>query len=110
MQTYQDKVNGLLGLAAKAGKIVCGADAVQEAILNKKIFIVIIANDSSIATKEKFLRIAEQNGIKGFEFGTIDENSKMIGKKNKAIIAVKDKNFSEAICRILIGGDTIGQN
>ena len=51
-----------------------------------------------------------ENDIKCFVFGSIDENSKAIGKKNKAIIAVKDKNFSEAICRIINGGDAIGQN
>ena len=90
------------GLAARAGKIVCGADAVKEVILSKKVFAVIIAEDSSLTTRE--------NDIKCFVFGSIDENSKAIGKKNKAIIAVKDKNFSEAICRIINGGDAIGQN
>lgn len=98
------------GLATRAGKIVCGADAVKEVILSKKVFAVIIAEDSSLTTREKFLRYASENDIKCFVFGSIDENSKAIGKKNKAIIAVKDKNFSEAICRIINGGDAIGQN
>ena len=30
---------GYYGLAAKAGKIVCGADAVKEAIKYKKVFV-----------------------------------------------------------------------
>ena len=96
MQNYQNKVNGLLGLAAR---IICGTDAVKEAILKKKVYIVILAEDSSFNTREKFLKLSEENKIAVFIYGKIDENSKAIGKKNKAVIALKDKNFSEAICR-----------
>jgi len=99
LQNYQNKVNGLLGLAARAGKIICGTDAVKEAILKKKVYIVILAEDSSLNTREKFLKLSEENKIAVFIYGKIDENSKAIGKKNKAVIALKDKNFSEAICR-----------
>lgn len=98
------------GLAAKAGKIICGADAVKESIMLKKVFVVIIAEDASLATREKFLKYAYENKINAFVFGSIDENSKVIGKKNKAIIALKDRNFSNAICQIINGGDAIGQN
>lgn len=98
------------GLAAKAGKVICGADAVQEGILKKKVFIVIIAEDSSVKTKEKFLKLASDNNVKVFVTGNINDNSNAIGKKNKAIIAVLDRNFSEEISRIIYGGDTIGQN
>ena len=98
------------GLATKAGKIVCGADAVQEAIEKRKVYLVIIAEDMSSNSKEKFKHIAEEFNIQYFEYGNIEENSKAIGNKNKAIIAIKDKNFSKAICQIINGGDTIGQN
>jgi ribosomal protein L7Ae-like RNA K-turn-binding protein len=63
-----------------------------------------------LKTKEKFQKIAKENNIPIFVFGTIDDNSRAIGKKNKAIIAIKDKNFSEAICKIINGGEAIGQN
>ena len=98
------------GLASRAGKIVCGADAVKESIMLKKVFVVIIAEDASLTTREKFLRYASENKVQAFVFGSIDENSKAIGKKNQAIIAIKDKNFSKAVCRIINGGDAIGQN
>lgn len=110
MLVNQNKLNGLLGLASKAGKIVCGADATEEAIFKRKVFSVIIAEDASTNTKEKFQKIANESRISCFVYGNIDENSKAIGKKNKAVIAIKDKNFSEAICRIIGGGEAIGQN
>lgn len=78
--------------------------------MKKKVFTIIIAEDGSLKTKEKFQKIAKENNIPIFVFGTIDDNSKAIGKKNKAIIAIKDKNFSEAICKIINGGEAIGQN
>lgn len=96
------------GLAAKAGKIVCGADAVEEAMMKKKVFVVLIAEDASAKTREKFGKNAEKANIPCYVYGNIDQNSKVIGKKNKAILAIKDKNFSNAICQIINGGDTIG--
>ena len=99
-----------MGLASKAGKVVYGADATQEAILKRKVFSIIIAEDASMNTKEKFQKIANENGITVYVYGSIEQNSKAIGKKNKAVIAIKDKNFSEAICRIINGGGDIGQN
>ncbi len=108
MSVVQNKINGLLGLANKAGKILCGSDAVEEAIYKKKIKLVLIAEDSSDKTRFKFLNICLKNNVKSILYGTIQENSKAIGKLNKAIIAIKDKNFADAILKKIYGGDTIG--
>ena len=43
-------------------------------------------------------------------FGTISENSKSIGKQNKAIIGIKDKNLAEAIKKEIHGGEEFGKN
>lgn len=104
----QNKVNGLLGLASKAGKVISGSDTVEEAILKKKVKLIIIANDSSEKTKQKFLKICLENNVNYKVYGTVEENSKAIGKANKAIIAIKDKNFADAIMGKIYGGDTIG--
>ena len=101
---------GYYGLAAKAGKIVCGADAVKEAIKYKKVFVVIIAEDSSLATQEKFMKYASENNVLVYVYGNIFENSKAIGKRNKAIIAIRDEGFARAISKVIDGGDAIGQN
>lgn len=98
------------GLASKAGKLAFGADSVKELILNNKVYLVIIAEDASGNTREKFLHLTTENNIKLIAYGSIEENSKAIGKKNKAIIAIKDKNFSDAIAKIIDGGGTIGEN
>ena len=102
------KILGLMGLAARARKISFGADSVEEKINKKKIYIVIIAEDSSERTKEKFQKICEQNKIPIIIGGKIEEISKAIGKNNKAIIGIEDINLSREIKKINDGGEIIG--
>ena len=98
------------GLASRAGKVAYGADRVKELILKKKVYLVIIAEDASINTREKFTNYATENNVKIMIYGSINENSNSIGKKNKAIIGILNKNFSDEILKIIDGGGTIGEN
>lgn len=104
----QSKLYGMLGLCSKAGKLSLGTEATEEAILKRKIYFIIIAENSSDKTREKFKSICEKNNIDFVVYGTIEENSKAIGKDNKAILGIKDKNIANAIKKIIYGGDTIG--
>mgnify|MGYP004633359351 CR=1 FL=1 len=104
----QNKLYGLLGLCSKAGKLTFGTEATEEAILKRIVYFIIIADDSSEKTKNKFKTICEKRKIDYIVYGTIDDNSKAIGKSNKAILGVKDKNLANAIKKIIYGGDTIG--
>lgn len=107
MIEMQTKVCGLLGLATKAGKIAFGMQAVEESIERQTTKLVIIAEDTSEGTSKKIKKMCEEKNVKYIFFGSIEENSRAIGKYNKAIIAIKDKNFAEAILKIISGGDTI---
>ena len=102
------KILGLIGLSAKAGKIRFGADSVETQIRKRKINLVIIAENSSERTKDKFKKLSEENDIPYIIVGEIDELSKAIGKSNKAIIGIKDLNLSKEIQKISNGGEVIG--
>ena len=102
------KILGLIGLSAKAGKICFGSDSVEMQIKKKKINLVIIAENSSERTKDKFKKLSEENDIPYIIVGEIDELSKAIGKSNKAIIGIKDLNLSKEIQKISNGGEVIG--
>lgn len=104
----QNKVLGLIGLSAKAGKIEYGADAVEEAIKRKKAKLVIVAEDAADRTKENFKFLCNKSNIYYVIFGEKEIISKAIGKNNKAIIAIKDKNLSNEIYKIICGGEAIG--
>lgn len=102
------KVLGLLGLAARARNIAFGADSVEMEIKKKKVNLVIIAEDASNRTKEKFEKLCYDYDIPIIIQGTIEYLSKAIGKSNKAIIGIKDSNIANGILKINNGGDVIG--
>ena len=54
------RILGLIGLAAKARKICFGADSVEEQIKKRKVFLIIVATNSSDRTKEKFIKLSEE--------------------------------------------------
>ena len=103
-----NKVYGLLGLTAKAGKIAFGTESCEDLISKKKLKLVIVAEDSSERTINNFKQKCEQNGIDFYIFGKKEELSKSIGKVNKTVIGIKDKNLAGAVKKILNGGDVIG--
>ena len=103
-----NKILGLLGLAARARKICFGADSVEEEIKKRKVNLLIIAIDSSERTKRKFVTLCEKNKIPICIYEKIENISKAIGKSNKAVIGIKDLNIAKEIEKIYNGGDVIG--
>ena len=103
-----DKVFRLLGLATKAGKIAFGSDSVIDTIIRKKAKMVIVASDASDRTKNNIERIAKENNVPFRIYGNIEKISKSIGKENKAIVCIKDSNFSNECLKIIDGGEAIG--
>ena len=103
-----NKVYGLIGLSAKAGKIAFGTDNCLEMISKKKVKLIIVAKDSSERTINNFLNKCKENNIDFYIYGNKEELSKAIGKNNQTGIGIKDKNLAGAIIKILNGGDVIG--
>ena len=114
------KYLNLLGFASKSGKIMFGDDDVILGLERNKISLIIISKDMSQKIKEKFLKRLENvfenryidNGynkkgiskerlekenkkIKVIIVGTKEENSSAVGKANKPIIGICDKNLSK---------------
>lgn len=102
------KILGLIGLSTRARKVCFGADSVELEIKKKKVKLIIIAEDSSQRTKEKFIKLSNEYNIPNLVIGEIDELSKAIGKQNKAIIGIEDINLSTEIQKINNGGEIIG--
>ena len=102
------KVLGLIGLSAKAGKVSFGADSVENGIRKKVVKLVIVAEDSSDRTKDKFKKICNEFQIPIMQIADIETLSKTIGKNNKAILGIQDINLSREIEKINNGGEAIG--
>ncbi len=108
MINNEEKVYGLLGLTAKSGNIVFGADVCIEQIETKKVKLIIVASDASERTKKNIKFVCNKNNITIKIFGTIERLSKAIGKNNKAIIGIKNESLAKEISKIINGGDIIG--
>ena len=103
-----NRVCGLLGLARRAGKISFGTEACMQDIQKNKIKVLIIATDAAERTKMSFHKICNSKKIPIFEILNIDEISNAIGQSNKAVIGIRDVNFSNEVIKIINGGEAIG--
>ena len=86
-----NKVNGLLGITAKSGKIISGTEVVLEGISKGKVYLVIVATDSSEKTIKNIKYFCDKENIEMIVYGNIFDNSKAIGKRNRAIIGIWKK-------------------
>ena len=102
------RVFGLLGLCMKSGAIAFGTESCQDLIQKNKLKLVIVASDASDRTKRNFNFLCNKNNINFLEFASIDELSKCIGKKNKAVFGIKNESLANQIYKTIIGGDVIG--
>lgn len=96
-----NKLFSLLGLAQRAGKIVSGEEGVQSALRSKHAYCLLISEDSSKNTKQKFLNIAETNQVPTYIIGTMDRLGQAIGKARRATVLIQDPGFAQAIQEFL---------
>lgn len=100
-----NKVYGLLGISSKAGKVISGTDIILEKMERKKVKLVIIAEDASEKTIKNMKYYCNKENAELIIYGNILENSKAIGKHNRATIAIIDQNLANAIKKLIHGGE-----
>ena len=105
-----NKIYGLLGITAKAGKMLSGTDLVLEEMAKKHVELVIVAEDTSEKTIKNIKYYCDKENVEMIIYGTIFDNSRAIGKHNKAVIGIKDKNLADAIKKEIHGGGEFGKN
>ena len=105
--TRKDKIYGLIGLATRARKIAYGNDAVMDCLKQKKAKLVVITEDASEKTRKNMQYVCQKNNVKIIIFVKKDKLSHIIGKDNKVVIALKEKNIADEIEKRFYGGDAI---
>lgn len=86
-------------------------DAVAEGVVKRKVSLVIVTTDISEKSKENIEYVCTINKVPVIEFSTMEILGKVIGKKSRAIIGIKDKVFSEAItCKMNLLKDETKNN
>lgn len=92
-----DKVYSLLGFAQRAGKIVSGEQGVITAIRRGKVFCLIIATDCSQNTLRRHSALAATHAVPCYLYGNKMELGQAVGKAQRALVAVLDSGFAQAI-------------
>ena len=95
------RIFGLLGLAAKAGKVQSGEFATEKAVKSGRAFLVIVSEESSDNTKKMFRNMCTYYKVPYYEFGSKEELGHALGKEMRASLAIQDEGFSGAIMKQL---------
>ena len=97
--TLKSNAFGLLGLSAKAGRLVSGEFMTEKMVKEKKAYLVIVAVDASENTKKLFNDKCSFYHVPIRIYGTKDELGKAIGKEMRASVAICDPGFAEQIVK-----------
>ncbi len=95
----EEKLLSLLGFAARARQLVCGADLCRDSIRRGKVTVAIVTADASENTKKRINDACKYYGtcFCGVSI-TSDELSARIGKSGSvAAVGVTDMNFAKGI-------------
>ena len=90
----------MLGFAQKSGNMVSGENTVEMYLPRKKISLVIIAEDASDNTKDKFVQMSSRFQVPYIIWGDRETLSHAIGKYNRAVYGITNKKFSRELRKI----------
>lgn len=86
-----------LGLVQKSGNMVSGYNNCVSEIKADKCNIVLIAEDASDNTRDKFVSLCVSKNIPYIIYGSMDRLGESIGKSSKSILAIKNENMSKVV-------------
>ena len=112
-----ERLLSFLGLAVRAGKVLSGTDAVSIGMKSGEVFLILFSEDLSDRSKRKILELTEYYRIpckvlkdsKVTVHQDIAEDSKgnrndlgrSIGKPDRKVCGITDKNFSSKLLSML---------
>jgi ribosomal protein L7Ae-like RNA K-turn-binding protein len=91
----------MLGLCQRAGKVASGDFAAEQALKKRKADLLILAEDASERTQEKFLYLARESGVACYTAGTLEELGDALGKGHRAAVVIQSRDFTKGIVGIL---------
>lgn len=96
-----NRILSTLSLCRRASKLVCGFDLVKQAVINQKVYIVLLASDLSPKTKKEveFVCNSRQIGVLTLP-ATIDEIWYSVGKR-AGVLAVTERGLAEKLNELI---------
>ncbi len=96
-----NRINAMIGLAARSGNVVSGEFSTEKAIKNRKAYLVILASDASENTRKHFSDMCSYRNVPFSVYGTKMELAHAIGKEMRASLAVTDKGLAVSIQKLM---------
>lgn len=99
------KLFGLLGLAAKAGKVQSGEFCTEKSVKSGRAKLCIVGSDASDATKKHMSDMCSFYKVPVFMSVTDkDTLGHVIGRGMRASLTVEDAGFAESMRKLIEGG------
>ena len=95
------KVFGMIGLAARAGKVGSGAFVTEKLIKNGKARLVILSKDASDNTKKDFTDMCSWYKVPICIFSDRETLGNHIGKEARVVLAITDSGFADRISNLV---------
>ena len=92
-----NKLGGMIGLAAKAGKVVSGEMAVVVAAQKKKATMLLAEASASANTKDKMGKLASTYEL---PLLFVEDLGVAVGKPGRTMVALCDTGFANAIGKL----------
>lgn len=96
-----EKCLSLLGLAARARKIISGEELVLKEVRSGKAKLVFLADDASDGTKKKITDKCKSYNVEVRMFTNRDHLGASIGKDSRVVVAVLDQGFAKKMKSLL---------
>ncbi len=96
-----DKALSMLGLAARAGRIVSGEFTVEKEVKSGRAYLVLIAEDASENTRKKIQNMCEFYEVPMRLCYDRERLGHFIGKDFRASVAILDEGFADNILKHL---------
>ena len=97
----REKLLNILSMAARAGRIASGVTLVAEAIKKRDAKLILMASDTKEETKKDIYVLSQKYSLEVCEVLDKETLGGIIGKAERAVVAVLDTGFSKAIKRAI---------
>jgi ribosomal protein L7Ae-like RNA K-turn-binding protein len=92
-----EKIQGLLGLARKAGSVLIGSRETRDGLRRRTVRLVLVASDGSPRDRQRLERVARESRTPLVVVGTREELGQGVGRGPIAVVGLTNANLAAAV-------------
>ena len=97
----EQRITNLLSMAQRAGRIVSGAFAVEQAVKKQQAVLVLLAEDAAEESKKNFITLADKFAIPYAYCLDRETLGRCLGKDFRAVAALTDAGFARKLSQLM---------